>query len=262
MKAWRMAFRVGKNGHEMWPDCHRGDIAIIEYGPLRDIDLCAYPQGEPKAAWSRLAPSQQASLKRFVYEMTEGDVIYVKEGARIVGKGIVCGPYKFDHRNRVRSPDGAAWQHQRRVEWVKGFPEIPISIGRQQVVTLAPLTRRDVSLVDRAAMTCFAAESDIEGTKTEARYLKTARSRRLRDAAFNKARGVCCVCRRDYSKVLGGRGVRVLEVHHREQLSSREVPSLTRLGDLAVVCANCHLLIHLDPKNALAVEKLQEMLES
>jgi predicted HNH restriction endonuclease len=62
--------------------------------------------------------------------------------------------------------------------------------------------------------------------------------------------------------VLDGRGVRVLQVHHRKQLSAREAPSITKLGDLAVVCANCHLLLHLDPKNALKVEKLREMLEA
>ena len=193
--------------------------------------------------------------------MKEGDVIYVKQGTRVVGKGVITSPYQFDQRNRTRAPDGSPWQHQRRVEWMKGFPEIPISIGLQQVVTLAPITRRDAELVDQAATACFADESDIEGTKTEARYLKTARSRRLRESALDKARGICCVCRRDSSKVLGGRGVRVLQVHHRKQLSSREAPSLTRLEDLAVVCANCHLLVHLDPKNALAVEKVQEMLQ-
>jgi hypothetical protein len=246
----------------MWPHCHQHGIAIIEYGSARDVDLSAYPRGEPKTLWSQLAPSQRASLKRFVYEMAVGDVIYVKKGADIVGRGVVASPYRFDARNRIRARDGTPWQHQRRVTWMEGFPETPLSIGRQQVVTLVPLTERDVELVSQAVTECFANESDIEGTRTEARYFKTARSRRLRSLAFEKARGICCVCRRDYSKVLAGRGVRALHVHHREQLSAREMPSLTKLDDLAVVCASCHMLIHLDPKNAIAVETLREMLES
>jgi hypothetical protein len=108
----------------------------------------------------------------------------------------------------------------------------------------------------------FAEESDIEGTKTEVVRLTSKRSRRLRDLALEAARGCCLVCRRDFTQVLGGRGVRVMQVHHRRQLSARDVPSVTRLSDLAVVCANCHLLLHLDVEKALDVEELREMLEA
>lgn len=107
-----------------------------------------------------------------------------------------------------------------------------------------------------------AGESDIEGTKTEIVQSKTKRSRRLRDLAFEAAAGVCNVCERDFSEVLGGRGVRVLQVHHRKQLSNRVSPAITKLSDLVVVCANCHLLLHLDPENALSVQKLKKMIRA
>lgn len=107
-----------------------------------------------------------------------------------------------------------------------------------------------------------AEELDIEGTKTEIVLLRSKRSRKLRDKAFKAANGVCCVCDRDFTKVLGGRGVRVLQVHHRDQLSARVAPSVTKIGDLAVVCANCHLLLHLDSDKALGVQKLREMLRA
>lgn len=261
MSAWRMAFRAGKNGFEMWPQCHRLGIAVIEYGPVDDIDLSQYSEGEPRSAWSQLAPSQQASLKCLVYEMKKGDAVYVKQGPMIVGKGVVKGNYRFDTSNRVHDPDGTSWQHQRRVRWTPGFPEVPIQIGHQQAVTLVPLAGDDINRVEEAAALCFAHASDIEGTKTEVVQFKTKRSRKLRDLAFKAAHGICAVCRRDYSKVLEGRGVRVLQVHHRKQLSAREVPSVTKLSELAVVCANCHLLLHLDSRNALSVKQLRAMLE-
>ena len=91
---------------------------------------------------------------------------------------------------------------------------------------------------------------------------KTTRSRKLRDAAYKAAIGVCCVCDSEFSNVLGGRGVRVLQVHHCKQLSARKAPSVTKLSDLAVVCANCHLLLHLDSGKALSVSKLRAMLEA
>lgn len=102
--------------------------------------------------------------------------------------------------------------------------------------------------------------SEIEGTKTEVRYLKNQRSRRLRNLAFDHAKGICAVCERDFSELLNGQGLRVLQVHHRNQLSVREAPSLTSVAELAVVCANCHMLLHLDPMQCLSVKELRSML--
>jgi hypothetical protein len=96
-------------------------------------------------------------------------------------------------------------------------------------------------LVTKHSAIHIAEESDIEGTKTETRRITSKRSRRLRDLALQAASGVCSVCERDYSKVLDGRGVRVLQVHHRRQLASLDAPTLTKLEDLAVVCSNCQL---------------------
>lgn len=151
MPAWRMAFRCGKNGPEMWPHCHTLGVAIIEYTPVDDIDLSRYPAGEPRSAWSRLWPSQRASLRRLAYEMEPGDVIYVKQGPMIVGKGVVTGPYHFDRRNRIIDGDGVPWQHQRPVRWDPKFRPVRVRIGRPQVVTLVPLTTDDVRVVERAA---------------------------------------------------------------------------------------------------------------
>ena len=100
----------------------------------------------------------------------------------------------------------------------------------------------------------------LEGLKTETRSIRSNRSQRLRKAALNAASGICCVCDRDFSKMLNGRGVRVLQVHHRDQLSARAVPAITTQSDLAVVCANCHLLLHLDAEKALSVAELRKML--
>jgi hypothetical protein len=98
MTAWRMAFRVGTNGNELWPDCQRVGVAGIAYDSVVNTDLSQYSEGEPNLNLAKLAPSQRASLKRFVYLMEKEDVIYVKQGPRIVGKGIVDGPYRFEKK--------------------------------------------------------------------------------------------------------------------------------------------------------------------
>ncbi len=150
MPAWRMAFRCGTNGPEMWPRCQSLGVAIIEYTPVDNVDLSRYPAGEPRSAWSQLWPSQRASLRRFVYDMEEGHVIYVKQGPMIVGKGVVVGPYQFDGRNRITDRDGTPWQHQRPVKWEAEFAPVRVTIGIQQIVTLVRLGTDDVKLVEHA----------------------------------------------------------------------------------------------------------------
>lgn len=100
----------------------------------------------------------------------------------------------------------------------------------------------------------------IEGVMTETvRYVR-GRNRQLRDLALKESKGVCCVCEIDFSKVLNGDGVRVLQVHHRKQMAASDSPRVTRMQDLAVVCANCHMLIHTNPRKALRVEVLKKRL--
>ena len=104
--------------------------------------------------------------------------------------------------------------------------------------------------------------SAIEGLLTETvRYVR-GRSRQLRDLALGKSEGICCVCDVDYTRWLEGKGVRVLQVHHRKQLAATDAPRVTHLNDLAVVCANCHMLIHMNPKRALSIEALKKMLKA
>lgn len=100
-----------------------------------------------------------------------------------------------------------------------------------------------------------------EGIQREVtRYVK-GRSGLLRQTALANAKGICEGCGKNFHKLLEGRGVRVLQVHHREQLAVLTAPKVNTPQDLAVVCANCHMLIHSDSKNALKVEDLRQMLK-
>lgn len=113
---------------------------------------------------------------------------------------------------------------------------------------------------ERVLPNVVAEPAAIEGLRTEAKVYVRGRSRQLRELALTKAEGVCCVCGFDYKELLNGKGVRVLQVHHRKQLAASDAPRVTHLSDLAVVCANCHLLIHMNPRQALEIEELRKML--
>ena len=161
MTAWRIAFRAGTNGPEMWDDCRGLGVAAIQYGPVDGIDFSRYATeeqlpAEVRAAWSELKSTPRASLRRFLWEMKEEDVIYVKRGPEIIAKGVVIGPYHFDSEGRIRDPnDGAHWQHQRSVDWDPEFPEVRIQLGAQQIATVKVLTDEDIESIEQAVAKCL-----------------------------------------------------------------------------------------------------------
>jgi hypothetical protein len=180
---------------------------------------------------------------------------------------------------------GEVWrENNRRNEWFgHHFAEVaelnvlrkpvPLSVVRSQLknwawlrqprrstVVPSEFSRDFLRLLDRSPKPSSAELSELEGLRTEVVRLVSSRSRRLRDQAYAHSDGLCAVCRQDFSKLLDGRGVRVLQVHHRRQLSAYNIPRQTRLSDLVVVCANCHLLLHLDSEKPLTVGKLQRLI--
>lgn len=100
-----------------------------------------------------------------------------------------------------------------------------------------------------------------EGLGREATSLRYPRSEPLRQEALRRARGTCEACGQDYSLALGGRGVCVLQVHHRHQRSLDKVPRLTTSKDLAVLCANCHCIVHMNPRATMPVETLRKLIK-
>jgi hypothetical protein len=78
-----------------------------------------------------------------------------------------------------------------------------------------------------------------------------ARERWLRDAKIaevkraNGGRVPCQACGFEFYAVYGEVGRDYAQVHHLRPLSDRTKPSMTRLSDLAVLCANCHVMVHI-----------------
>ncbi|CAB4791415.1 MAG: hypothetical protein F2737_01490 [Actinobacteria bacterium] len=99
-------------------------------------------------------------------------------------------------------------------------------------------------------------KSAMEGIRTESRSIN--RNASLRAAAIARSQGMCECCGTNYSKVAGGLGRRCLVVHHKKQLKDSDQPVETKLDELAVVCANCHMMIHADPNKAMKVGRLRQ----
>ncbi|MBB5599339.1 HNH endonuclease [Neomicrococcus lactis] len=101
----------------------------------------------------------------------------------------------------------------------------------------------------------------IEGDAKSILTVKRERDPRLRRAKIDSVvlAGLpidCEVCGFDYGKSYGARGQGYIEVHHRSPLHITGVVETT-LDDLALLCANCHRMVHrVSPW--LSVEKLKE----
>jgi uncharacterized protein YegP (UPF0339 family) len=121
----------------------------------------------------------------------------------------------------------------------------------------APADNADVTS-ERVSLRTKSYEGIVEGIARESVVLSRTRSAALRREALRLSAGVCEGCGVDFSVLLRGRGLRALQVHHKKQLALRDTPEATSLTDLAVVCANCHAIIHADPREALPIEKLRD----
>ena len=104
-----------------------------------------------------------------------------------------------------------------------------------------------------------------EGKKKYARHRgferDTAFTRKLKQnrlATTGKLQ--CDACSFDFYATYGERGIGFIEAHHKNPLASLLVPKPTKASEMALVCSNCHSILHRGfPK--LTVEKLHLLIE-
>lgn len=106
-------------------------------------------------------------------------------------------------------------------------------------------------------------ESAPEGRILTSAHLRRERSRKLRQAKVQAAgeQPVCEVCGFDFRVTYGERGSGFIECHHLKPLHELRPGDATHLDDLALLCANCHRMIHAS-KPWLTIEALRELVES
>lgn len=237
MKIWRMSMRVGNRGYEMWPLCRKLGVASITYWPFEDTDFSIYTMDEAKDLLRYLSSSQKFSLLSVAYVMKKGDIIYVKQGTQIVGRGVVKGPYKFDHKSRLRCPihEGQTipWNHQVPVDWDSNFEPINIKLGaepstvlelskdtpsskdrlrrlEEALIAQKPIDDKDIVLPEEVC--------DISTLKEGARQQITVnryeRSPEARRKCIIRYGTNCFVCGFKFADVYGEAGKDFIHVHH------------------------------------------------
>ena len=108
-------------------------------------------------------------------------------------------------------------------------------------------------------------QSILEGNPRLVAHLRRERNSAIvkakKDAVLRTSRKLCCeVCGFDFKEAYGELGDGFCEVHHLQPLSKADGVVKTKLGDLAIVCSNCHRIIHrTDPM--LSISSLAKYLQ-
>ncbi len=130
------------------------------------------------------------------------------------------------------------------VNWATPASGIEIKDGVEDLETLWEAHTRIYELNEGSGAT------GIEGALTMVLRRHRARERRLRHGKLDEAKAKhggrlpCEACGFDFYEVYGEIGKDFAHVHHLKPLGDMTRPSETTLTDLAVVCANCHAMIH------------------
>ena len=113
-------------------------------------------------------------------------------------------------------------------------------------------------------------DDDIEEVK-EGRVIYKLHKYRERDPKLNKKKKdqyfkrtgklECEVCKFDFYKVYGDLGLGFMECHHKVPLSEIEGESTTSIKDLALVCSNCHRMLH-RKIDTLSIEELRKLINN
>jgi len=275
---WRMAMREGSQGRDRFPDCFAKGIAALDYWDeqgRRIVTNCRrLTPVQFEEIWRRKWPkgtSPRASVRHLWLDMKKGDIIYAKTGTQVVGKGRITSEYAYDPAILRGTTGGESWAHYVKVRWETDFVPFDFRFDAQQC-TILELTGSRLASVQKAerashrraagsggrtvSLPADALPDDLvalEGRTRAVMVLHRQRERRLRQAKIRQAMGSgagrlrCEVpgCGFDFLETYGDLGREFAFVHHLKGLAARGMPSQTRLADLAIVCGNCHAMIHL-----------------
>lgn len=158
-------------------------------------------------------------------------------------------PFVRDASFLKRGPAGTLFrlsneQGRRIYELVCRYNHDARSVWNKDGPSLTDLSVTDIDIVDMVAE---------EGGRTLIQHQRIERSRQLVDTKRKrvlKDKGclACEVCGFDFEKCYGDLGREFCEVHHLRPLSEANAGKKTTLGDLAVVCSNCHRMLHRSAK--------------
>ncbi len=148
-----------------------------------------------------------------------------------------------------------------------GQPESKPSSKNPEVINdkliSTPTSTRIDSIVAEDIKAALAEETFIEGQPTTHLTNHYERNHKLRAAALQYHGTTCQACGFSFDKYYGVHGKDFIEVHHLRPIASLGAPTEVNFKtDMAVLCSNCHSMVHRQPKNPLSIEQLKSIIGS
>lgn len=267
MNYWRMAMKIGNQGPNQWPDCYQRGIAAIGYHfeeePVVE-DCRKITEEEFDRIWKSkrpLAGPARNSLKNLAYRMKNNDIIYVKDGTRIVGKGIIVEEY--DYNPNILEGARETWEHYVKVDWYNDFKSIDIQLGAEPHTVLKLEGDRLIKLqefeenISKKINDREFKEGELY--KSETNFRK--RNRGLIELKKSQSNYQCEICQMSFKEKYGEIGKNFIIAHHIIPISKSIVSTKTKLDDIALVCANCHNMLHRNnpPYSILEMKKIYQV---
>ncbi len=119
----------------------------------------------------------------------------------------------------------------------------------REVAKAIELGHRSVAVASDDDLEADDGEGFVEGRILERLHRARERSSKLRTKAKKRAlklhgRLACLACGFDFASVYGTVGEGFIECHHTRPVSELAPGATTRVEDLALLCANCHRMVH------------------
>lgn len=126
-----------------------------------------------------------------------------------------------------------------------------------------PILLSQVQKVEEDEVTL--SESVIEGAVLYKMHKVIERNKSIsiqkkKQALYNTGKLICEACVFDFESYYGNIGKGFIECHHRTPLSNFKVAMKTTLDDLALVCSNCHRMLH-KKIDTITIEDLKMMIK-
>jgi 5-methylcytosine-specific restriction protein A len=214
----------------------------------RDLNMRAFAAERPEPERTRALKMDDA-IKTAIKDKLPVRVVVVAGKRRGDADGPVSGPSKV--KKRMLDPE--MWGIE---SYDDGTGECTLrrSFYRQAVVTTARVPDVDADAV-----------SALEGKKRWVQHFQRERDRKLVDAKkrqvlTKQGKLICEACKFDFTEFYAPHAANFCEVHHRKALADLREGEETKLHDLAILCSNCHRVIHLI-KPMPQVEQFRAMLK-
>jgi len=272
---WRIS--PGARG-EGWSDCLSNEVIGIGY--IHDDDLHGYSQDkviEYMRKKGRQAPGYLSGPNNFFFNIKKGHIVVAYSSpTTIYGVGIVASnEWKFNPKvNR-----NTYWlRNTRKVTWLTSFSQTRIDdkeiikkLGKTLALDIIPedffIEKLLPLFPEELLMNVYAIQysnetiqplfSNVEEDeqsiiderleeKKELRYHKSFERNQVLSKRAKEIHGYTCMaCKFNFKEKYGEIGENFIEAHHLVQLA--DLPNNTKLSpkdDFAVLCSNCHKMIH------------------